>query len=238
MTSNQDDPSLATEIYAAQTGYRNETVATQYDQRRFAGWRGRLGDWLDKHALELAFAHVPQAGGTVLDVPCGTGRITVYLAESGYKVLGADISAEMMKVARHRSTDYNVPMGFVQTDAASLPFRNDSFMCATAIRFMGHIPSATRIQILRELARVSRGCIIADYCVSHPITDMRRRLERWLKTRQLGFTQSWTWQCIPKHALESEFQAAGLKAARWFAKARFLSDSWMVLLTYRDREPS
>lgn len=235
--SKHDANQAMIETYKARIAYRDKMVATHYDCRRFRSWRGRLGDWLDKRALKLALDHLPRDGGLILDVPCGTGRITSYVIEAGYKTIAADIAIEMIVVAQDRLTDSLVfPLHYVQADAVRLPFRSDAFMGATAIRFMGHVPSATRIQVLRELARVTQGYIIADYCVFNPLIDIRRRVEYLLRIRRLGFEQSWTWQSIPRHKLESEFQAANLQAVRWIAKARFLSDAWMVLLRRKGTE--
>ena len=223
--------------YKARTAYRNEAIAAEYDCRRFSSWRGRLGDRLDKRALSLALSHWSQDEGLILDIPCGTGRITSYMASTGYGVLASDISADMLTMTQGHLTDSAVaPLGYVQADAARLPFRSDTFLGATAIRFMGHIPAGTRIEILRELARVTRGYIVADYCVFSPIVHIRRRIEHLLKTRQLGFEQGWTWQSVPRHQLEREFRAADLEAVGWFAKMRFLSDAWMVLLASRNQE--
>jgi len=231
MMSNHEANHITTETYAAQTVYRDDKVATQYDRRRFTSLRGRFGDWLDKRALAAALAYLPQEDGIILDVPCGTGRITSYVADAGYKVVAADISAEMIAVAQDRLIGSPVPpLGYAQADAVRLPFRSDAFICTTAMRFMGHIPSATRVQILRELARVSRGNIIADFCVSHLITNMRRRVERLLGTRDLGFKGGSTWRVVARDQLEREFRAADLEAVRWIPKARFLSDGWTVLL--------
>jgi ubiquinone/menaquinone biosynthesis C-methylase UbiE len=226
MNHGQDEP----ENYQARVAYQNKGVATQYDQTRFKNLRGRVGDWFDKRAIKRALESCRDCR-MVLDVPCGTGRITTFLIEQGYGVTAADVSVEMMAVARSRFTKcQNAPWGYVQVDAAQLPFRNASFDCATAIRFMGHVPAPTRIQVLRELGRVSRGPIIIDYCIYHPMTHIRRRIEDLIRTRRLGFAQSWTWQSIPKAQLMSEFEAAGLQAVRWVAKIRLLSDAWIVLL--------
>jgi ubiquinone/menaquinone biosynthesis C-methylase UbiE len=229
--------STALESYEAQTAYRDETVAAEYDRLRFRSWRGRLGDWLDQRALTSALAHIPDDAGMILDAPCGTGRITARMAVVGYTVVGADISAEMIKVAHDRFSDDGLPppMSF-QADAVRLPIRNNAFACATAIRFMGHVPSASRIQVLRELARVSQGHIVADFCLYHPVVHLRRRIEVLLRTRRLGFSQSWDWQSFRREQLRNDFRAAGLQAVQWFAKARFLSDAWMVLLKPSERE--
>ena len=42
-------------------------------------------------------------GGAVLEVACGTGRVALRLAQDGASVLGLDLSAEMIEIARRKS---------------------------------------------------------------------------------------------------------------------------------------
>lgn len=46
---------------------------------------------------------IAAATGAILEVACGTGRVTVQLAESGLRITGVDLSAPMLEVARHKS---------------------------------------------------------------------------------------------------------------------------------------
>jgi SAM-dependent methyltransferase len=54
---------------------------------------------------------------SVLDVPCGDGRLTVRLADAGHEVLGVDISAEEIEHARRHHPD----MQFLVGDMRALP---------------------------------------------------------------------------------------------------------------------
>jgi SAM-dependent methyltransferase len=45
------------------------------------------------------------AGGAVLEVACGTGRVAIRLAQSGARVVGIDLSPQMLEVARQNSLD-------------------------------------------------------------------------------------------------------------------------------------
>ena len=45
---------------------------------------------------------------TVLDLACGTGRLSWLLAERGYEVIGVDLSCDMLAVAAARETDAEV----------------------------------------------------------------------------------------------------------------------------------
>jgi SAM-dependent methyltransferase len=61
--------------------------------------------------------------GRVLDVPCGTGRIAVPLAERGFTVAGLDISEAVLSVARAAGPALDLRQG----DMRSLPWPDGSF---------------------------------------------------------------------------------------------------------------
>jgi 2-polyprenyl-3-methyl-5-hydroxy-6-metoxy-1,4-benzoquinol methylase len=53
--------------------------------------------------FDLRFAEVFfPAPGTLVDLGCGTGRLSLPFAQRGYSVLGIDLSAEMLKVAAEK----------------------------------------------------------------------------------------------------------------------------------------
>src|SRR5690554_5357898 len=45
-------------------------------------------------------------GGKVLDIGCGTGRVTLPLLKAGIDVVGLDNSAAMLKIARDKLSGY------------------------------------------------------------------------------------------------------------------------------------
>ena len=40
--------------------------------------------------------------GTIIDLACGTGRVTIPLAKNGYKLIGVDIHKGMLNEARKK----------------------------------------------------------------------------------------------------------------------------------------
>ncbi|HWG56826.1 MAG TPA: class I SAM-dependent methyltransferase [Gaiellaceae bacterium] len=48
------------------------------------------------------------AGGTVVELACGTGRITIPIAQAGVRVVGVDASRGMLEVARERAAEAGV----------------------------------------------------------------------------------------------------------------------------------
>jgi ubiquinone/menaquinone biosynthesis C-methylase UbiE len=112
--------------------------------------------------------------GTALDAACGTGRHAAYLASLGHTVIGVDVSAKMLAVARD-----NVPGGdFRQADLRRLPVddRNvDLVVCALALEHVSDLGP-----VFAEFARVLRpgGHLVIsdsrmDYAMVIPLPDGR-----------------------------------------------------------------
>ncbi|HEU4411541.1 MAG TPA: bifunctional 2-polyprenyl-6-hydroxyphenol methylase/3-demethylubiquinol 3-O-methyltransferase UbiG [Polyangiaceae bacterium] len=99
--------------------------------------------------VERAFGGRPV---DALDVGCGAGFLSNYLAARGHRVSGLDASAESLEVARRhdpsRSVDYRLG------DALALPYPDASFDVACAMDFLEHVEHPARA--VAEIARVLR----------------------------------------------------------------------------------
>jgi len=97
MTEKKD-----TRAYAARSRYQDSEVARDYDHIRFL--RNRKRQRKDAATKEAVLEALRRLDGveTVLDLPCGTGRLTRLLIEEGFSYTGSDISAEMIDVARSK----------------------------------------------------------------------------------------------------------------------------------------
>ncbi|MFT5505783.1 MAG: tellurite methyltransferase [Gammaproteobacteria bacterium] len=54
--------------------------------------------------------------GRALDVACGSGRNSLFIAEAGFEVDGIDISAEGLKIAKARSDQKNLAINWIESD--------------------------------------------------------------------------------------------------------------------------
>jgi ubiquinone/menaquinone biosynthesis C-methylase UbiE len=62
--------------------------------------------------LELARRH----GDPVLELACGTGRVSLPLARAGFRVTGLDAAPSMMEVARARAAGNKLDIAFIEGD--------------------------------------------------------------------------------------------------------------------------
>ena len=69
---------------------------------------------------------------TVADVACGTGKVSIGLAKMGYKVIGVDISEEMLLRACQNMRQAGVRCNFVRQDMTELKLHKsvDAIICA------------------------------------------------------------------------------------------------------------
>jgi SAM-dependent methyltransferase len=64
----------------------------------------------------------PPDGARVLDLACGSGRHSLELRRRGFEVVGADISPELLEIARRDATGQGLEAEFVEADLRELDF--------------------------------------------------------------------------------------------------------------------
>ncbi len=106
---------------ADQIAYWNGDVGA-----RWAAQQARLDAMLAPLSDAALNAANAQPGEHVLDVGCGCGDTSIKLAKSGARVLGADISAPMLALAKRRAAATNGAT-FVEADAATHKFDPQAF---------------------------------------------------------------------------------------------------------------
>jgi ubiquinone/menaquinone biosynthesis C-methylase UbiE len=92
---------------------------------------------------------------TILDVGIGTGRFAEYFNDSGFDVVGIDVSLSMMAKAREKGL-----RNLIQADAQHLPFQDDIFDGAIMI----HVLHLVRdwVQVVGEVSRVTSKVTVAE----------------------------------------------------------------------------
>lgn len=81
-------------------------------------WTERTGSEVDR-ALKMLR---PEGGERVLDLACGSGRHSLELRRRGFEVVGADISPELIEIARNDAAAEQLDVSFVEADLRELDF--------------------------------------------------------------------------------------------------------------------
>ena len=134
-----------------------DRIARRYDLVNTVLSGGTDASWRRKAARETGL----KAGGSALDVACGSGKLTADLARvagPAGRVVGLDFSVEMLEVARREHPGIK----FVEGDALSLPFDDATFDASTIAFGLRNL--ADPIRGLREMLRVvKRRAVVLEF---------------------------------------------------------------------------
>ncbi len=207
-----------------------DDVASDYD-----GWYriaiGREVDRLEKAVLyRLA---EPLLGKVALDVGTGTGHFAADLVSRGLAVMGVDISAPMLDVARSKGTG----AALVLADAALLPVadaRFDLVLSVTALEFV-----ADRQRVLTEMWRALRpgGSLLVAVLNAwspwawHRRNESRRTVTPFSHAHFLGpyEFQHLLGQFGPVHWSSSVFFGPSGQGLRWATALEAIGQRWLRL---------
>lgn len=101
-------------------------------------------DWTDDLGLYRALA--ARAGGPVLELGCGSGRVAIALAEAGHEVHGIDSSEAMLAIARDTLGPRHLPVTFTPGDMRRFERQRDVGLVICALDTLLHLPSADDVR--------------------------------------------------------------------------------------------
>ena len=136
-------------------------------------WAGPY-DALTNHLLQpsqksIGVLSQVKAGDRVLDVGCGSGRLTLaaqsWVGENG-EAVGIDPSPEMIEVARQNAKRAGSKAKFELGLAESLPFPDGSFDVVLNRLMLHHLPGDLKQRGLAEMRRMLKPgglCLVVDF---------------------------------------------------------------------------
>ena len=78
--------------------------------------------------LSLLEEWATKIGGPIIDLACGTGRLTIPLATKGFNLIGIDIHAGMLEQAKKKSEKLNLQIDWVEQDCTQLALKTKTKM--------------------------------------------------------------------------------------------------------------
>ena len=93
----------------------------------FTGMSAEMA-WTERTESEIKRALTmlrPQGGERILDLACGTGRHSLELVRQGFSVVGVEIGAELVEIARKDAAEQGLEAEFLQGDLRELDFAGD-----------------------------------------------------------------------------------------------------------------
>ncbi|VAW36077.1 hypothetical protein MNBD_CHLOROFLEXI01-3841 [hydrothermal vent metagenome] len=119
----------------------------------------------DTILLDLA----SQASGAVLELGCGTGRVTIPLAQQGFDMTGLDITSHMLQYAQNKAKD--LPIKWICADIRNFHLENQYALIYTYGSVFQHLLNRSDQEAM--LARVHEhlapeGKFVMDVGFKHP----------------------------------------------------------------------
>jgi len=147
-----------------------QTPETQGNVIHWAGWYDAITNLILRPSQKSigALAQV-KAGDQVLDVGCGSGRLTMAAQEwagADGQAVGIDPSPEMVQVARKNAARAGLKVKFEVGVVESLPFPDGSFDVVLNRLMLHHLPDDLKQRGLAEMRRVLKPggvCLVVDF---------------------------------------------------------------------------
>jgi ubiquinone/menaquinone biosynthesis C-methylase UbiE len=168
---------------------RLEATRRRRLQRSQGYFESLAGDWerirksyFDDRVTSLAIEKLLPRDLTLADIGCGTGSLTFELARFARKVIGVDLSPEMLRRARAIAKERDLAnVEFRRGDALRLPLDSCSVDATFCVMVLHFLPDPERA--LAGLCRITRpgGSVILVDLVEHKQEWMREQMaHQWL----------------------------------------------------------
>lgn len=158
--------------------------ARAYDGRYQKVYRAGAEFWEEpvptEALVEFLSENELRKGSKTLDIGCGEGRDSVFLAKRGFKVVGVDVSPAALRCAKERSEKEKVKMDLLIADIVTLPMKDGIFELSVNIGCLNMLTiQDMRDRHLKESYRVLKDGGVYFSCNS--ILDQPTSVEEFYK---------------------------------------------------------
>jgi SAM-dependent methyltransferase len=203
-----DDRQL--ELYAG--SQRRDTQAESYATKYDRELHKRISSHFERRAIRRALAVTGAQRATVLDVPCGAGRLTPLLEPASAHLFSCDYSRAMLRQFQ-RARRGPCLVG----SALDLPFADRAFDVVFSARLSHHIASdERRADYLREIMRTSGRWVIVTIFDRDSLKSRLREISR-------RFTGKRGKHTFARRDLEQIARASGFRIAAGLPLSRLFS---------------
>ena len=134
-----------------------------------------VADNMDREVNEFFLSQCTKED-KILDIGCGHGIVSEFLAEKGLDVTAIDISEKLLTEFRNRIKDKDLKIEIKQGDAYSIPCVNEEFDVVVARMFLPHFPDWPIV--LKEMTRVTKkGGKLLVHFPSKENTDFAKKIK-------------------------------------------------------------
>ncbi|WP_426957979.1 class I SAM-dependent methyltransferase [Muricoccus radiodurans] len=122
-------------------------------------------------------------GGPVLELACGTGRLTLPLARAGCDVVGLDSSSAMLAAARRKAGEESLSMHFIAGDMRDFDLRQQFALVVVSCNSLAHLLTAEEVQACLTCVRrhLAPGGVLAFDVVLPKPEALIRPADGWVR---------------------------------------------------------
>lgn len=135
--------------------------------------------------LKILTEWAVKQGGPIIDLACGTGRMTIPLAQKGFELIGVDIHPGMLERAKKKAEDQNVHIEWSQQDCTALQLEVKSpFMFMVGNSFQHFHTNEQQNQVLNSIHHYLENNGIFIFGIRFPNADelLQPSTEEYWKT--------------------------------------------------------
>ncbi len=111
--------------------------------------------------------NIIQPNSKVIDVGCGTGRFSFFIADKVEKIVGIDLSKRNIETANQTlSKKPNSKISFIHTTLSDLISQKHNYDYAVMTYVIHEVNPDERVQLLNDMAQIADKIIIGDYLAS------------------------------------------------------------------------
>jgi len=186
-----------------------DAIAEEYAARATTATPGSLVGLAARTLLLLAG---DVAGRDVCDLGCGEGHLARALAGRGVRVVGVDLSARLLEIARARTADAGVAVTYVCDDAQALTALPagafDAVLCSLALMDIADLAAvyAAVARVLRPGGRFAFA--VLHPCFQGPGTDVQTDAGgRFVARLVPRYAREGYWRSVAPHTLRGRLGA-------------------------------
>lgn len=222
-----------------------EQISTQYHRDRFSSRRGKY-DYIEsnemvKRIIESSYLKSAEDNHNplIVDVGCGTGKVSIPMAAMGFDVICLDASFGMLKQCNERAKVSNVEekTHSLQASADFIPLGDCSVDIVVSSRFLHLFPFIDYMLLLTEMVRVTKpgGVIIVEVrnryygLILGIIDDLMRKLKKKGRSSLLSFSEIYKLEKSLCHVKMAGIYGCQLPKGQYFMDIPFLSKFYRLL---------
>jgi SAM-dependent methyltransferase len=170
-----EKPAETSESY--QQSYQQLKEAARYNAMYAERWHKRWITQREHDLLERLLSSQPRCA-TLLDLPCGGGRLSPQIGRHTELLIEADIGLGQVRYGREFGRA-GTPQVWMTASGFHIPFRDASVDAIVCVRLNHHLPTEQeRERLVRELLRVARRYVVMTFFDFDSVKNRLRRMRQ------------------------------------------------------------